>query len=286
MQAVAEGGGWVQEIHPGRWDAKRLMLGASALAVKVALIQVAFAFLSQASQNPLLRPSGVLLAGALILRRVFASTEGFTYHLDAQNLILRRRRGGAYVGGAWLVPLRSIQTLRPAMQGERLKVCYSVVRRFAPGLVPDLRMRLAFALSLISARAARAVAGAAPSVQRGWLIGYAHGQKAHACLIAPDEEMLQALAERLGDRFLWDDRLARGRVEGFFARSLQRAFPPYYPSVSPLIGEEDERICAEEDARLALRRETRRAEAGPGKPKTRAEKARSTRNKAAKEEKA
>ena len=61
----------------------------------------------------------------------------------------------------------------------------------------------------------------------------------HACVFRPNEEMCRALAERLRERFGFDERMTHGKVRTLYSRALERAFPSLYPYVDPLVKPED-----------------------------------------------
>ena len=189
--------------------------------------------------NKLLYIYTVWLLGHAFLEAV----EGAAYTMRDDKIILERKMGDITVNRVE-IPFGSILSVRPAISAEKLSVSYRQVSYYGAGLKPSLRMRIAWLTALVSARVAGRIAGEAALNEKGILIAYLENDRPYACVATPDQETKALLAQAVGERWDWDDRLSRAEITSLQGYCLQRAFPALYPNVRPLISQEDEEWLA------------------------------------------
>ncbi len=161
-----------------------------------------------------------------------------TAFLEGDHLHIRMAFGDWIVRSVDL-PLDSVVGVRAYRKGEMIRVSYAKTVVAEPSLTGGVRMNAAFAAALLSARAARRIAGDEAGRQTGLLVAYSLGNRTCALVFNPPEALQRELFQAIGDRWGWDDRLARPMLNGLWPRALARAFPDLYPNVSPLVGESD-----------------------------------------------
>ena len=246
-----------QHILPKRPGGKVLVLSGASLVIRLCVMQILCSLLVMLTGIGLLASLFYLYAAVKLLVIVLKSVDGCVYTLTEDALKLERRMAGSTTG-TLVIPLKAIVAARPVCAAEMLRLSYRQVAYIGAHDAP-LRMKAAWAASLLSARLAVRLAGSLAHTQTGYAIVYNEGGRLRACVFAPDGAMQRALWQRLGERWEWDDRLARPMLDGLLARSLARAFPGCYPHVSPLITAEDEAWYAEWQAERAARKAERTA---------------------------
>ena len=201
-----------------------------------------------------------------------ATVAGYVYTLKEDELVLERRLGDSTITLVQ-IPLDHVVSLREVRVAENLKTTYRQVTHIDPDTKPPLRVRAAFGVSLFSSRLARLLAGKGAQDVIGHVLVYDEGNLRCACTFRPDPEMLDALAQRLGERYGFDERMTRSRVHTLYARALERAFPALYPYVDPLVKPEDVAWAREEIARQKAEKREKKNPAGKKTDKAAAESA-------------
>lgn len=237
---------------------KAFLLGVAGIVLRLALAQIAC--------NALILLTGVGLINALfypyavwlLMRFMRDTVAGYCYTLKEKTLLLERRLGDSTTTLVE-IPLESIVAVRPVCAGERLRASYRQVTVIDPDAAPSGRMRAAFRMSLLSARLARKIAGGRADDVIGSACVFHEEGRVRACVFRPNEEMRAALEAALGDRFGWDDRMARPRVETLYARAVARAFPAHYPHVTPLVSPEEAQWAKDELARRSAEKRAQKA---------------------------
>lgn len=159
-----------------------------------------------------------------------------SYTLRKDELVLQRQMGDVITVQEH-IPLDRIRVVRALGRAEDLALYTRRVRAIDRQCAAGVRMRAAFAASLLSARLARLIAGKRAKEQSGYAIIYGAGKESAACVFRPNEEMLTALREAVPQAFESDERAQGERLSTIRARALQRAFPEAYPYVLPLVDE-------------------------------------------------
>ena len=133
---------------------KTFILGIAGIIVELAIAQLIV--------NLLIRTTGVGLlnllfygyAVVLLIRFMTRTVAGSIYTLRTQTLVLQRMMGDSTVLGVE-IPLSDVVSIRPYTYGQRLHLDYRQVTYVDTACAPGLRMRIAFAVSLIWAGLAR-----------------------------------------------------------------------------------------------------------------------------------
>ena len=216
---------------------KAFVLAIAGILLRLAVAQVVVNLLITATGMGLLNVAFYLYAVWLLFGFMRRTVARYVYTLKTESIVLERRLGDSTITLVQ-IPLESIVAMRPVRRGERLKTTYRQVTEIDPACRPALRVRVGFVLSLISAWLARWCAGKGLEETIGYVLVFDEDNQRRACVFAPDEKMLDALALQLGDVFGFDERMTRARVKTLYGRALERAFPALYPYVEPLVSEE------------------------------------------------
>lgn len=257
----------MQEIIYRQVDAAQPLNGR-AFVLRIALILLKLA-LAQIVCNLLITLTGVGLLNLLFYAYAVAlltgfmrdTVAGYAYTLEDGLLLLERKLGDSTTTLV-RIPLERVVSMREVRMAEHLRTTYRQVTHIDPASGPSRRVRAAFVLCLLSARLARALAGRRAQAVVGHVLVYDEGGRLRACTFRPDAKMQAALADALGERYGFDERMTRARVATLHARALERAFPALYPFVDPLVKPEDVRWAQEE---MARRKEEKRSRRQPGK---------------------
>ncbi|MBR5561473.1 MAG: hypothetical protein IKU73_08685 [Clostridia bacterium] len=216
---------------------KAFVLAIAGILLRLAVAQVVVNLLISATGVGLLNIAFYLYAVWLLFCFMRRTVARYVYTLKTGSIVLERRLGDSTITVVE-IPLERIIALRPVMRGERLKTTYRQVTEIDPACRPALRVRAAFVISLLSAHLARLFAGKGTEERIGYVLVFDEANQRSACVFAPDEKMLDALAQQLGDAFGFDERMTRARIRTLYGRALQRAFPALYPYVEPLVSTE------------------------------------------------
>lgn len=220
-------------------DGKGFILGIAGILIRLAIAQIICNLLISWTGVGLINLAFYLYAVWLLIQFMRSTVAGYVYTLREDELVLERRLGDSTIT-VIEVPLESVAAMRPVRMGERLETAYRDVMVIDPAARPAARVRAAFVLSLISSRLARLAAGKNVEQEIGHVLVYDDQNNVrHACVFRPNEEMCRALAERLRERFGFDERMTHAKVRTLYSRALERAFPSLYPYVDPLVNPED-----------------------------------------------
>lgn len=222
--------------HP--MTGKGFVLRIAGILLRLALAQIIVNLLIVASGWGLLNIAFYGYAVWLLVAFMRSTVAGYVYTLKADALMLERRLGDSTTTLV-RIPLDRVVSMRAVHMAENLKITYKQVTHIDPASRPSARARAAFALSLISARLARWAAGARAQEVIGHVLVYDEGETRCACTFCPNAQMQAALADALGERCGFDERMTRARAHSLYARALERAFPALYPFVDPLVKPED-----------------------------------------------
>lgn len=237
---------------------KAFLLSVAGIVLRLAVCQLAVNALIALTGVGLLNAAFYLYAVWLLLSFMRRTVAGYVYTLKGTTLILQRQSGDSTTTLVE-IPLEAIRAVRAVAAGERLRLYYRQVTAIDPRSAPGGRMRLAFALSLFSARLSRLAAGGREDEIIGHAVVYEEEGQLRACTFRPDEAFLAALREAVGDRYGADDREAFRGMSTLYARALRRAFPALYPTVSPLMDEAEAEAARERVRALREQRRGRRA---------------------------
>jgi len=219
-------------------DGKGFILGVAGILIKLSIAQIVCNLLISLTGVGLLNLGFYLYAVWLLIAFMRSTVAGYVYTLKEDALVLERRLGDSTIT-VIEVPLESVAAMRAVRMGERLETAYRDVMVIDPAGRPVARVRAAFVLSLLSSRLARWVAGKGVEEEIGYVLVYDQNNVRHACVFCPNEEMCKALAQRLRERFGFDERMTHAKVRTLYSRALERAFPSLYPYVDPLVKYED-----------------------------------------------
>ena len=251
---------------------KSFVLSIAGILVRLAIAQIVVNLLIAATGMGLLNIAFYVYAILLLVGFMRATVAGYVYTLKEGELVLERRLGDSTITLVQ-IPLDHVVSLREVRMAENLKTTYRQVTHIDPDTKPPLRVRMAFWVSLLSSRLARLLAGKSAQDVIGHVLVYDEGSLRCACTFQPNQEMLDALAQRLGERYGFDERMTRGRVHTLYARALERAFPALYPYVDPLVKPEDVAWAREEIARQKAEKRENKNPAGKKTDKAAAESA-------------
>ena len=248
-------------------DGKGFILGIAGILLRLAIAQIVCNLLISLTGVGLINLGFYLYAVWLLIQFMRSTVAGYVYTLREDALVLERRLGDSTIT-VIEVPLESVAAMRPVRMGERLETAYRDVMVIDPAGRPTARVRAAFALSLVSSHLARLAAGKNVEQEIGYVLVYDdQNNMRHACVFRPNEEMCRALAERLRERFGFDERMTHGKVRTLYSRALERAFPSLYPYVDPLVKPEDVAWAKEQtQARKAEKTAKAKAKEKPKKP--------------------
>lgn len=249
-------------IFQQRNAAKPLTGRAFVLNIAGMLVQLAIA---QIIVNALITLTGVglfnvafyLFAVWLLIAFMRETVAGYVYTLKEGVLVLERKLGDSTITVVE-IPLDKAASLREVRMGENLHISYRDVMHIDAASRPPLRVRAAFAASLLSSHLARILAGKRVEDVIGHVIVFDEGSLRRACTFCPNEEMLGKLEAMLGQRYGFDERMTRAKKNTLYARALERAFPTLYAYVDPLVKQEDVDWAREEIARQKAERQGKR----------------------------
>lgn len=248
---------------------RMFVLNVASMILKLAVAQFLCNLVILYTQNALFNILFYAYAVWLLLHFMRNVVAGYAYTLMEDRLVLERKLGDSTTTIVDL-PLSQIISVRPVCAAEKL--FYKQVTVIDPQAAPGFRFKAAFFLSLFSARLAQAAAGKRAEKVIGYAVVYNEDNRVRCCVFRPNEEMQQALEQRLGERFGWDDRMSRPQLETMFARALQRAFPALYPHVKPLVSPEEAAWADEELQKRKVSRsqdKEKKTEAKDEKPRRR-----------------
>lgn len=237
---------------------KAFLLSIAGILVRLAIAQMIVNLLIAATGAGLLNIAFYVYAIVLLVAFMRRTVASYVYTLKEDELVLERRLGDSTVGLVQ-IPLDHIVSLREVRVAEDLKTTYRQVTHIDPDTKPARRVRAAFWLSLISSRLSRLLAGRGAQDVIGHVLVYDEGSLRCACTFRPDEQMRSALAQKLGERYGFDERMTHGRVHTLYARALERAFPALYPFVDPLVKPEDVAWAREEIAGQKAQKQRKQA---------------------------
>ena len=240
---------------------KSFLLSIAGILLRLAIAQIAVNLLIAATGAGLLNIAFYVYAILLLVSFMRATVAGYVYTLKEGELLLERRLGDSTITLVQ-IPLDRVVSLREVRMAENLKTTYRQVTHIDPDTRPARRVRAAFGVSLLSSRLARLLAGKGAQNVIGHVLVYDEGSLRCACTFRPNQEMLGALAQRLGERYGFDERMTRSRVHTLYARALERAFPALYPYVDPLVKPEDVAWAREEIARQKAEKREKKHAAG------------------------
>lgn len=250
---------YMQKNAPQPVTARRFVLGAAGIVLRLAVAQIVVNAAIALTGAGLLNVLFYLYAVVVLVLFMRSTVAGSAYALRESTLVLQSLLGDSTTAVVE-VPLNEVTALRPVMRGENLRLRCAQVTAVDAACKPGWRRRLAFAVSLISARLARLIAGRAAGEQAGWVAVFREEGRLRACVFRPDEAMLDALARALPEAFDRDERMEGEPLRSIYARSLARAFPALYPHVEPLVSEADMAWAKEEKARRKQARREKREE--------------------------
>ena len=225
--------------------------GVALVIVKLAVAQIAFNLAIVLSGVGLLNVAFYLYAVWLMVSFMRRTVAGSAYVLRPQTLSFSKMLGDSTTSVVE-IPTKDIVSVREIAYGERLECSVRRVTVIDAQAAQGARMRLCYAMSLLSARLARKIAGAMAQRTRGYAVVYMEEGRRQACVFLPDEAFLAALSSLLPGKVGLDEREPGN--ETVMARALERAFPALYPYVTPLVSKEHEQAAREEIARQRSRK--------------------------------
>ena len=238
-----------QKDRPEPVTGKSFLLAVAGVVLRLALAQIVVNLLISATGVGLVNVAFYVYAVWLLASFMRRTVAASAYTLKEHTLYLQKLLGDSTTSGVE-IPLHAIRAIRPVAACERLKLSSRQVTVIDARARAPFRARLAFVLSLFSARLARLAAGKDAEAVIGYAIAYVEGGKTRCCVFRPDADFREALAGMLPEAFGVDDRMEHGPVTTLWARALQRAFPALYPQVKPLVNEQElEQARAEARAR-------------------------------------
>lgn len=227
---------------------REFLLGVAGVIARLAIAQIAVNLLIVLTGVGLINVAFYVYAVVLMLRFMQRFVAGTVYTLKEETLVLQKMLGDSTTS-VIEIPLAAIRAIRPVAAAERLHLYYRQVTVIDPQARSPLGARAAFAASLVSARLARLLAGRQAEAVIGHAIVFEEGGALRCCVFCPDEAFCDALKSALPQAFGADDRAQQGEKTNLWARALQRAFPPLYPCVRPLVDEDALRQAREATAR-------------------------------------
>ena len=216
---------------------KGFLLGITGVIAKLAIAQIAVNLLIMLTGMGLLNIAFYLYAIWVIVAFMGRTVAGSLYMLKEHALYLQKTLGDSTVS-VTEIPLDRILSVRPVVYGERLESSYRRVTVVDVACAKPLRMRLAAALALFSARLARRAAGQMAYEARGVVVAFMDEGKRCCCVMRPDEAFLAALERALPDAYGADERTTENAPPTMMAQALERAFPELYAHVTPLVSRE------------------------------------------------
>lgn len=240
-------------------NGKAFVLSVAGIVLRLAVAQIVVNLLISLTGQGLLNIAFYLYAVWLLVGFMRRTVAAYVYTLRPGVLYLEKKLGDSTMSLVE-IPLSRVVSMRPVYMAERLYTGYRQVTVIDPAAKPVLRVRLAFAASLISARLARLLAGKHALDQIGYVIVFIENGERHACAFRPNEVLCAELKRQLGEAYGFDERMTQAKIHTLYARALERAFPSLYPYVDPLVKAEDVQRAREEiDAQKAERAEKKKA---------------------------
>lgn len=232
---------------------KGFVLGVTGVIARLAVAQIAVNLLIMLTGMGLLNIAFYLYAIYVIVAFMSRTVAGSLYMLKESTLYLQKTLGDSTLS-VTEIPLDKILSIRPVVFGERLESSYRRVTVVDAACAKPMRMRLAAALSLVSATLARKIAGKKAYAQRGAIVSFTEEDKRCCCVFLPDEAFCKALCSALPDVYGIDERTADNTPVTMMAQALERAFPDLNEHVVPLVsaeavGEAKEEIARQKQAR-------------------------------------
>ena len=265
----------MQEIIFQQRNAARPLTGR-VFVLSIAKILIALT-IAQMIVNALISLTGIgllnvafyLFAVWLLIMFMRDTVAGYVYTLKESTLVLERKLGDSTIT-VIEVPLSQVASLREVRMGENLHISYRDVMHIDACTRPPVRVRAAFIASLFSSSLARLFAGKHVQDVIGHVIVFDEGSLRRACTFCPNEELLENVQARLGERFGFDERMTRAKVRTLYARALERAFPALYGYVDPLLSREEVQWANEEIERQKAERRGKKAAVKTGEEKQKA----------------
>ena len=237
---------------------KTFILGVAQIVLCLALAQIAVNLLISLTGIGLFNILFYLYAVWLLVQFMRRTVASYVYTLKHGVLYLEKKLGDSTMS-LMEVPLCRVVSMRPVYMAEKLRITYPQVTVIDPASRPSFRMRAAFAVSLLSARLARRLAGKCADEQIGHVIVLIEEGQRHACVFRPNEALCAELEKQLEQVYGFDERMTRNKVNTLYARALERAFPAYYAFVNPLVDPEImQRALARKQAKKEKKRNKKR----------------------------
>ena len=232
---------------------KGFIQGVAGVIIRLAIMQIVVNLLITATGLGLLNIAFYLYAIWLIVSFMGKTVAGSQYMLKENALYLQKTLGDSTTS-VTEIPLEKIVSVRPVVHGERLESSYRHVTVVDAACAKPLRMRLAFALAMVSATLARKAAGKLAEKPRGYIVAFKEDSGRSACVFLPDEAFLAALDSALPGVCGADERTCENTPVTMMAQALERAFPELNAHVKPLVSKErvqqaKEEIAAQKQAR-------------------------------------
>ena len=224
---------------------KAFFSGVFGVLVRLALAQILVNFLITLTGIGLLNLLFYLYAIVLLMRFMGKTVAGSQYMLKEDLLILQKQLGDSTISVVE-IPAAQVQSIRPVYRADRLACSYRSVSVIDASAAQPMRMRIAFGMSLFSAKKARKIAGKTALDAYAYGVVYLNEGKRHICVFCPDEAFLSALKARFPQAFGVDERTRENTPVTLWLQALERAFPQLYAFVSPLVSaERTQAACAE-----------------------------------------
>lgn len=241
---------------------KTFLLSAAAIVLRLAAAQIVVNLAILMTGTDMLSVLFYVYAAWLLWNFLHHAAASHIYTLKTRTLVLQRRMGDCTTKQIE-IPLSEVCAIRPVRKGESMRLYDRRVNFVDPACRPPLRVRAGFALSLVSAHAARAAAGKRVSEQTGHAVFYEENGVRRCCVFKPNEKFCAALEAACGGAFGADEFAGRRPLDSVYARCLQRAFPALYPHVKPLMDPQEVEAAK---AELAARKAARKAKKEVPKP--------------------
>ena len=217
---------------------RTFVLSIAGILIRLSIAQLVINALISFTGVGLLNVAFYLYAVWLLIAFMRSTVAGYVYTLKEDVLVLERKLGDSTITVVE-VPLIKVASFREVRMAENLHISYRDVMHIDAVSGPPARVRAAFAVSLLSSRLARCIAGKHAQDVIGHVIVFDEGNLRRACTFCPNEELLGLLEKCIGERYGFDERMTHAKVRTLYGRALERAFPQLYPFVDPLVKPED-----------------------------------------------
>ena len=238
---------------------KAFLLSIAGILVRLSIAQLVINALISLTGVGLLNVAFYLYAVWLLIGFMRKTVASYVYTLKEETLVLERKLGDSTITVVE-IPFEQVASLRPLCRAENLNISYRDVMHIDASSAPTLRVRAAFAASVLSSSLARLLAGKGAQEQIGHVIVFDEGKLRRACTFCPDKELLDLLEKRVCERFGFDERMTHTKLHTLYARALERAFPELYGYVDPLVKQEDVQWAREEIARQKAERKEKKGD--------------------------